>query len=512
MRQYFPKIKVFSFLMLILFLYTNFACHFEPMRFANENGISSSSSLSETSQSQKSETLPPMPLSEDGVTYPKTYLNKPTLNLSANRKIYNVGTGLELQQALDQSQPGDEIILQNGSDYLIQSPMENFVLRKKPASDKWIYIHAQNPPSQSLEGFSPTGLPRLISKGLTSTLIAENGAHHYWILGLEITVDKDSLPTVGDNVENHQGIIRLGFGDESQLNDMPSNIGLERCWIHGFPAKGVKRGVSLNGNSLQIVESRITEIHAGGQESQGVAGWNGVGPLRISNNFIQTAGIQILFGGADHGYNVELPSDIEISNNTFRKDMTWKKGSTEFAGNDYVVKNQIELKFAKRVLIYGNDLKQNWIEDQDGYSLRFRTDSVLEDIVLLNNSITETSNGLFVGGGNANATPVSRVLLKENQFDTTSYSVLGGDGITLLVQDTHGFVVKKNRFLSGGTFLYFTGLKSSGLVITDNLIDPRGGYGVKGDGAGFGAAGLNTYAPGWIFERNNILGMKEMFP
>ena len=82
--------------------------------------------------------------------------------------------------------------------------------------------------------------------------------------------------------------------------------------VRGDPAKGQKRGIALNSASTTIRNSYIGDIKAVGQESQAIAGWNGPGPYTIENNFLEAAGVNILFGGADPAIPDLVPSDITI--------------------------------------------------------------------------------------------------------------------------------------------------------------------------------------------------------
>ena len=55
------------------------------------------------------------------------------------------------------------------------------------------------------------------------------------------------------------------------------------------PTTGQKRGVALNSASTSIRNSYIGGIRLAGQETQGIAGWNGPGPFVIENNYVEAA-------------------------------------------------------------------------------------------------------------------------------------------------------------------------------------------------------------------------------
>jgi hypothetical protein len=86
-----------------------------------------------------------------------------------------------------------------------------------------------------------------------------------------------------------------------------------------------------------------------------------MGPYKITNNFLEAAGENILFGG---GAASATPTDIQVSQNHMFKPMTWMKGQPGYVGgsngNPFSVKNLFELKNAQRVLLEGNVMENSW--------------------------------------------------------------------------------------------------------------------------------------------------------
>lgn len=96
---------------------------------------------------------------------------------------------------------------------------------------------------------------------------------------------------------------------------VPHNLVVDRVYIHGDVTVGQKRGIGLNSASTSIVNSYIAEIKAEGQDSQAICGWNGPGPYLISNNYLEAAGENVMFGGADPAIVDLVPSDITFTRN-----------------------------------------------------------------------------------------------------------------------------------------------------------------------------------------------------
>jgi hypothetical protein len=81
--------------------------------------------------------------------------------------------------------------------------------------------------------------------------------------------------------------------------------------------------------------------------------------FRTVNNYLEGAGENLMFGGADPSIPDLVPSDIEIRGNPFFKPLSWKIGHLTYAGRPWSVKNIFELKNARRVLAEGNLLEHN---------------------------------------------------------------------------------------------------------------------------------------------------------
>jgi hypothetical protein len=59
-------------------------------------------------------------------------------------------------------------------------------------------------------------------------------------------------------------------------------------------------------------------------DSQAIAGYNGAGPFRIINNYLEGAGENVLFGGSDPAVTNLVPSNIQIRQNLLTKPLAWR--------------------------------------------------------------------------------------------------------------------------------------------------------------------------------------------
>jgi len=301
-------------------------------------------------------------------------------------------------------------------------------------------------------------------------------------------------------------LVQLGWY-ETSLSDLPHDIVIDRCYLHADPTKGARRGVALNGTSMAVIDSYISGFKEVEADTQAVFGYNGSGPFKIANNYLEAAGENILFGGADPKITNLVPSDIEIRRNDFFKPLSWK-------GSAWTVKNLLEFKNATRVLVEGNVFEHNWSANQQGFSVLFTPRnqngnapwSVVSDVTFQNNVLHDVAQGFNVLGldNTYSSQRTSRIALRNNLLYNVTGDPNNGAGMFLLVQaGVADLVVEHNTVLQNGNILFAAGAANSGFVYRDNLT-PHNSYGVTSD-AGVGMNTLNTYFPGAVFTKNVIV-------
>jgi hypothetical protein len=228
-----------------------------------------------------------------------------------------------LQPAIDAAVPGDTILLAAG-----QTFVGPFILRAKPGAS-WITIRSDAADSslpadgvRLVPSDKPGGntnrslLPRLVGQGgalaTTPVLRTEPGAHHYVLKFLEID---------GSANGGLETLIALG---ESTTAAVASDIVLDRVYAHGHPSKGQKRGIALNSIRTDVVNSYLSDFKAVSSDAQAICGYNGAGPFKIINNYLEGSGENVMFGGADPAISNLVPADIQILRNHFYKPLEWR--------------------------------------------------------------------------------------------------------------------------------------------------------------------------------------------
>jgi PKD repeat protein len=413
-----------------------------------------------------------------------------------------VRAGDNFQTALNQAQPGDELVLEAGATFT-----GSFSLPAK-TGEGWIIIRSSL--SHNLVAGVRVGpndayaMPKLLAGSNNTPVIkTETAAHNYRFIGIEMSASA-AVTGVGD-------LIKLGDSSAAQstLESVPHHLTIDRCYIHGRTTLPMKRGVALNSAWTAVIDSHISDVHVVGQDTQALAGWNGPGPFKILNNYLEAAGENVMFGGADPKIANLLPSDIEMRRNHLFKPLSWKTTHPTYGGIHWTVKNLFELKLARRVLVEGNIFENCWTDGQIGYGLLIKTSnqdgtapwSTTEDVTIVSNKILQAEVGIQVAwtSGTHPNQGVKRVRIANNLFDEIN-------GIFVrLIDGPQYVIIDHNTSFQTGSVMTFGGNPAIGLVFTNNIA-PHNTYGVKGDGLATGSATLNQYAPGCVFLKDALPG------
>ncbi len=434
-----------------------------------------------------------------------------------SNRVIHVNPPGNLQEALDLARPGDVITLQAGAVY--RGP---FVLPAKDG-DEYIEIRTsarESADGQSAEALPPAGIrvsPRhapalAVLEGASgnSVIEADTGAHHYRFVGIEIR------PEPGAFVFN---VVLLGTGGERNLGELPHHIRFERCYLHGDPVKGSRRGIAMNGSELSVVDSYLADFKEVGADSQAIAGWNGPGPFEIVNNYLEGAGENIMFGGSDPFIRDLVPTGILIRRNHIAKPLSWKAGEAGYTGTRWSVKNLLELKNARSVIIDANVLEHNWADAQSGFAVLFTVRnqdgaapwSTIEDVMFSNNVVRGVSSAINILGRDNNYPSglARRIQVVNNLFVGVGEPPFGtgqGDGRFLqLLEESSDVIIEHNTVLHSGNILTMDGRQHTGFVFRNNIVR-HNEFGIVASGRGSAREAIGALMPGAAFSGNAFVG------
>jgi hypothetical protein len=426
-------------------------------------------------------------------------------------RVVQVPAGGDLQAAIDAAEPGTTIALTPGATY-----EGNFVLRAKPGQSGETSVvirtaagHSGLPAADEriTPGHAPL-LAKLKSPNRQPVLRTDAGARGWRLELLEIPPTEDGF---GD-------VIMLGTGASSQnsLDKVPSDLVLDRIYLYGHPERGQKRGVALNSGRTAIINSHISGIRATGQDSQAIAGWNGPGPYRIENNYLEAASENFLLGGGDPRIEGLVTEDVVFRRNHLAKPVDWK------GAGRWVVKNLFQLKNARKVLVEENLMEYTWRDGQVGYAIVLSPRNqdggapwaTVQDVTIRRNVIRHAGGGMQIIGQDSNhpSGPTKGIRVEDNLFYDIDGKQWGGTGAFLLIGDgPAGVVIERNTVSQSGNIVMAYGgrkgqpARAEGFVFRGNAIR-HNNYGVHGADRAPGRDSLDAFFPGAVFTGNVIAG------
>ena len=424
-----------------------------------------------------------------------------------------VPAGADLQGYINRARPGDVLLLEPGATYV-----GNFSLPALPEQPPNIAAQFITIRSAADDSHFPAGgrvgpehlqwMPIIRSSNGESALSTKPGAHHWRLQWLAFQANTDGAGN----------IISLGDGGDAQRDAaaVPHHLDLDGLIIRGDPAKGQKRAIALNSTETTIRNSDIRDIKADGQDSQAICGWNGPGPFVIDNNYLEAAGENVMFGGADPPIRDLVPSDITIRRNYVTKSLDWR-------GSRWTVKNLLELKNARRVLIESNVFENNWVAAQTGYALLFKPTNQdgrapwveVTDVTFQFNIVRHSSSAISINGTDFQypSGQLRRLQIRNNLFFDIDAGRWDGEGRFLKVGDGPvDIVVDHNTAIQSGSVLQLYGAGKDGrprvidnFHLTNNLT-LHNEYGISGDSAGVGNTAIAAYLSHEDIRRNVLAG------
>jgi hypothetical protein len=406
-----------------------------------------------------------------------------------------VKAGESLQVALNIALPGDVITLQAGATFT-----GNFTLPAKSGSGT-IRIESSdmaNLPNARITPSDAVHMPKIVTATGSPALTAAPGAHDYVLAGLEITA-APGVYTIG--------MLQIGWGTEAALSQIPYNFTVERCFVHGDPTVGGKRGIAINSRSTIVRQSWVSDFKSTYQDTQAVGGYNGPGPFQILDNHLEATGENIMFGGAKPALVNAVPSDITIRGNTIRKPLSWKMGTPTYEGTNWLVKNHFELKSGRRVVFDGNILENCWQSGQNGTSIVLTVSTegggapwaAVEDVTISNNIIRHVGVGVTGHAKDANGGVTRNLRFKNNLFEDIDDTKWGGFGAFMVMTgNVPGLVIEHNTLLASKHTLRFSYNVSQGTVLRNNIVTGP----ICADALGCGVSYINALGPAAIIAGN----------
>jgi hypothetical protein len=421
----------------------------------------------------------------------------------------NVSSGGDLQAALNSAQLGGTIVLEAGATFT--GP---FTLPNKTTGSGWIYVVSSNLASLPAPGHrvgpdDAANMPKIVSLADNNAVTTVNGSHHIRFVGIEFA------PVSGAYVYQ---VITIGNSDTSPAT-LAHHIVFDRCYVHAAANTNARRGIEMDGAYVAVVDSYLSGFQDTGADSQALWAYNTTGPLKIVDNYLEAAGENVLFGGADSKAASLLPADIQISNNYFFKPLSLLARTSTIN-----VKNLLEIKAATRVVASGNTFENNPAAAQDGFALLITPRnqsgtapwSMTSDIAITNNVFINVGSGFNIAGVDSvhptTTQMTARVLVRNNVIGVTGLGGAEGRAFQVLSGGTD-YTIDHNTIINTATppvsstsdlMMAESTPKANNFTFTNNLTTQTA-YGFFGSGVGSGTAALNADFSNWSFAKNVIV-------
>lgn len=406
--------------------------------------------------------------------------------------VINVTTGGDLQAALNQAQAGDTIVLPAGAKFVGQF--------RFPAKSGMVTLRSSGALPDRRVGVADAPLMATVVSGGNMMAFDLYDSANWTIDGIRF---EGNVGGAGEII----GIYRA------------TNVVLRRLLFVVPTGQEQKRFVLGNGRHITLTQSYCSGVWRTGQDSQCFTAWDGAGPYTITDNFLEAASENVMFGGADSTSPDNIPSDILVENNLFTKRLEWK-------GHPRGVKNLFELKAARRVLIRKNIFERNWVDAQAGSAIVFTPRNQdgtspwtsIEDVIFEYNIVRDTPAHFNLTGYDDNGASgqTTRITIRHNLLLGTGGGRMlqAGNEIGTLVFDHNTYVspqiweTSMMALYAEGTIAVATGgtraprFAVQNLTFTNNLANFNT-YGLH-TSVGMGTAGLTGMTTGYTW-RNNVL-------
>jgi hypothetical protein len=393
-----------------------------------------------------------------------------------------------LQDAVNAALDGDTITLASGEVFT-----QSVVLPATPHLTPVVIRSSVACPARRITAADAGGMATLRPNHVAEAVITGAG-----VKGWEVECVRIDSP---GGYYNHVYIYNERLGDGSFRNS--SDVTFDRIVIIGSDPNSTRTGLYLNGSNITVRQSHIANIHKQGEETKAIVLQEGPGPFTITDNYLEAASINVLFGGGDTSSSAHIANNIVVEGNHLYKKPEW-------AGGTYGTKNIFELKTATNVVVRNNLMENNWPGGQDGYAILFQpvNDTAnspwnkVTDVLFEQNTIRGVENGINILGyewqTNYTSSQTTRVTFRNNLFLIRDRFLKAGGEVGILT-------IEHNTVDNGGALgaLYFGGVHPAGenpreataaiqnFTFRNNLVYLNGG--LSGDGTAPGMSTLDTY-------------------
>lgn len=195
-----------------------------------------------------------------------------------------------------------------------------------------------------------------------------NGASFHGVSGPAFIIHSGARGIYQDSftvTSNARTVYQCGYNDDKQtaLEGVPQDIVLSNLYIpyHRGPC-----GLEVNSFKTKVINPKIYDVWdpSLGTDSAAIKVLNSPGEFHLSGGELSAASENFLCGGDQTKIPNLIPQNIILEDFRAFKPLSWKSD-----GMKRNIKNLIEFKTGKNVIIRKFDISGSWKDAQDGYAL-----------------------------------------------------------------------------------------------------------------------------------------------
>lgn len=335
-------------------------------------------------------------------------------------------------------------------------------------------------------------------------LRTDAGAHHYTLVGFSIAPN---------TAPGSYSAVQLGTGEETTLAAVPHTFVVDGLTYRATTEAQV-RAFAFHVRNGIFRNVKVYGLKGKGMDTQALYVNGPCDPCLFENNYLEGAGENVMFGGADPRIAGLVPRNIIFRGNHLFKPLEWK-------AQGWTVKNIFELKNASGILIENNLFENHWVQAQSGYAIVFTPRnqggkapwSTVEDVTFRGNIVRNSPAAINILGTD-NVYPSQR--MKNVRIERNLFTAVGKGNIFQIGAGPVGVVIDHNTIISvpgSNSVVMVYGEPAVGFQFTNNVARHEL-YGIiSADGKGYGNPAIAFHFPGAIIDRNVLAGgTARMYP
>lgn len=351
-----------------------------------------------------------------------------------------------VQAAVNAAAAGDTVVLDAGETFT-----ENVELPETQHASAVVVTSSGTIPERRMTAADASSLATIKGAGAVAGVIVHGYGVKNWIFRGINFANPEAHTFYGVLVE----VKDLGGGSYRDSDA----ITLDRCVFVGHASFEMRAFAYLNGSNMTVDRCHIENVRNAGNESKGFLMKYGPGPALITNNFIEAASINVLFGGGDSLTESRIPNNITVERNHLFKRLSWE-------GAGLNVKNLFEIKNGTNAIVRRNTMENCWGDGQngDGLVLQAVNDegnsdwNTVTDVLFEENSLLNLERGFSINGHDDTnpSAGVHRITIRNNLFTINGARDTSDGWIFSLSSEIHGLTVTHNTFDNGGRIGWMT--------------------------------------------------------